>query len=83
MKTTLCATITFTLAIGLGGCLKPPPGALPGAAPGSAASIGGGGGRARGRRGVRRRARGGGTVGAVTPGAPIGGTGLKECGQPG
>ena len=42
MKTTLCTTVTLTLALAVGGCLKPPPGSLPGAAPGSAASIGGG-----------------------------------------
>jgi endoglucanase len=83
MKTKLCATITVTLAIGLGGCLKPPPSEKPGAAPGSAASIGGGAAASPALGGEAAPVAAAGPSAPIAPGAPIGSTGLKECGQPG
>src|SRR5262245_41017439 len=74
-----------TLSMGLlaaAGCIKPPPGSGQGPAPGWAASIGGGAAAAPAGGGEVAAAPSGPSAPAV-PGAPIGNTGLKECGPEG
>ncbi|HEY7372361.1 MAG TPA: hypothetical protein VIF57_09400, partial [Polyangia bacterium] len=74
----LLATLSMSL-LALAGCLKPPPGSGAGPAPGSAASIGGGAAPAATPEVAAAPASS--TPSApATPGAPIGNTGLKECG---
>ena len=76
-----------TLSVGflaLGGCIKPPPGSGAGPAPGSAASIGAPAAATAEAPTVTPSAGAAAAPSApATPGAPIGNTGLKECGPEG